>query len=142
MAYLPGERMRVPSLFSLGGRDLLSLFDDLGKAVESGSNGFPMDVEEREDRYLVHADIPGNKDDIHVTMEQNQLTITVERSQEEEKTEGKWVVKERRRESMRRSLYLPNAGRSDEIAAKHENGVLTVVVPKSVEKKARKVAIS
>ena len=51
-----------------------------------------MDVREQGDAYLVHAELPGvKKDDIHVVVDGNQVSISAEVRQEKEVKEGEQI---------------------------------------------------
>src|SRR5207248_9765461 len=68
-----------------------------------------MDVKENGDGYVVHAEIPGvKKDDIHVTIEGNQVTIGAETRRETEQKDGERVLRsERFYGDLYRSFALP-----------------------------------
>lgn len=95
----------------------------------------PLDVKELDDKFEIHADIPGvKKEDIQVNVDQNILSIKVE-SQEEKKEEKdesgiKWHRTERTSRFMQRALRLPENADMDTIKARYENGVLELNVPK------------
>lgn len=56
-----------------------------------------MDVKEDETRYTVHADIPGvKKDDIHVTIDGNTVSISAEVRKNTEQKEGERVLRRER----------------------------------------------
>jgi len=68
-----------------------------------------MDVTEDEKSYTVHAEIPGvSKDDIHVTIEGNQVTLGAEVKREKDVKDGERVLRsERYYGSVYRSFTLP-----------------------------------
>lgn len=118
-------------------------FHDAPVWNESGYKSFPIDVKETNDSYVVHAELPGvKKEEVDISLEKHVLTIQVNRSDEKEATEGKFVVRERHSSAMARSLSLSLANGESEVDAKLNEGVLTITVKKSPEKKAKKVAIS
>ena len=56
-----------------------------------------MDVKENDKAYTVHAEIPGvKKEDIHVTIEGNQVSISAEVKKEKEEKEGDKVLRSER----------------------------------------------
>jgi HSP20 family protein len=71
------------------------------------------------------------------------LTIRGEKTEEREQKEKDYHVSERRYGSFRRMLTLPDSVDAAKVAAEMKNGVLSVVLPKTAEAKARsrKVAI-
>jgi HSP20 family protein len=91
-----------------------------------------MDVKETGDSYAVHAEIPGvKKEDIHVTIDGNQVSISAEVKQEKEIKEGEKVLRsERYYGKVARSFSV--ASDIDEAAAqaKYADGILELVLPK------------
>ena len=126
---------------------LPDVFDDLLLDREFGFSKKmtpEVDVTEKEDRYLVKADLPGMKqEDIKVNLEDNVLTISGERKEEkDEKDEKKhYHYYERRYGSFARSFTLPNTVKTDEIKAKYEKGVLHIEIPKAEAKKPKEIKV-
>jgi HSP20 family protein len=101
-----------------------------------------MDVEEREDHYLLSVDLPGvKKDDVKITLNNNQLTISGERNEEhvEDKKNKHWV--ERSYGRFERSLSLPSNVKFEDIEADFRDGVLKVAIPKAQTATERTVEI-
>ena len=94
-----------------------------------------VDVEERENDYIVSVDIPGvDKKDVKVTVEGNLLTIKGERKYERtEGEEGTCYCSERAFGTFSRSFTLSKKIDSGKITAKHKDGVLSVSLPKAEE---------
>ena len=105
---------------------------------------FKMDVKEDERGYAVHAEIPGvKKEDIHVTIDGNQVSISAEVKQEKEVKEGEKLLRsERYYGKVARSFAL--ASDIDEAAAqaRYDNGVLELTLPKKTVTAAKKLTIS
>ena len=102
----------------------------------------PVDVAEEDDKLVVRASLPGiDPDDLHVTIEANVLTIRAETKGEEEREEGRYLVRERRTGSLHRSLLLPETVDPDKTESIYENGVLTITFPKVEAKKARELNV-
>ncbi|QLG29097.1 Hsp20/alpha crystallin family protein [Halorarum halophilum] len=96
-------------------------------------DGPAVDVAEYDDEIVVVVDLPGlSKEDIDLSVRGDTLSISAERSieQDEESEEGAWVRRERRAESVRRRIGLPDEVHEDEASATYTNGVLTVTLPK------------
>ncbi|KAJ7213294.1 hypothetical protein O6H91_01G137700 [Diphasiastrum complanatum] len=92
-----------------------------------------VDVKELPNSYVFIADMPGLKpSDIKVQIENdNVLTISGERKlQDEGESEGKYLRLERGAGKFMRKFTLPANAKSDAIAAKCQDGVLAVTVPK------------
>lgn len=100
-----------------------------------------VDVEEKDDRYIVTLDLPGvSAKDVEVTYDDNVLTIKGSR-EEEQKEERKGYLKvERSKGSFMRQFRLPST-HGEDVTASTENGVLTVVVPKAPEAKPRRIDV-
>jgi HSP20 family protein len=98
-----------------------------------GGEAMSVDVEERDDEFVVTADVPGfDKDEIDVQLADDTLEIAADHEEtREEKAEGKYIRQERSRRSMSRSVRLPEPVEESDVAAKYKNGVLTVTLPKA-----------
>jgi|SRR5690606_21384973 len=92
-----------------------------------------VDITEKDKHYILKADFPGmKKEDIHVSVENNTLTLSAERNEEaEEKEEGRVVRRERRYGSYSRSFTLGKEIDEARIEASYDNGVLTLLLPKT-----------
>ncbi|ADG81776.1 Hsp20/alpha crystallin family protein [Thermincola potens] len=89
-----------------------------------------VDIKENDKEYVVEAELPGvKKDEINVELNEDRLTIAVERKEETNEEKENYIRKERRYGSMVRSFYVPNI-LNDQVSAKFENGVLSIVLPK------------
>jgi len=100
-------------------------------------------VAETKDEILVKAEIPGvNKDDIDITVENNRLTISGEKRQEEEQEGKDYYRTERSYGSFRRIFTLPAQADTDKVKASYDDGVLTVKIPKTEVAKGKKVDIT
>ena len=102
---------------------------------KSEAGTFPVDVEDKGDGYEVKAYLTGvAKDDIDVELNEGRLSISVN-VEEDEENEGKnFLQKEFSSYSATRGVYLKDAS-SEGLSAKYADGILTVTVPKIVEKK-------
>ena len=91
-----------------------------------------MDVKEQGDNYLVHAELPGvKKEDIHVVVDGNQVSISAEIKQEKEVREGERVLRsERYFGKVSRSFQMGQEIDDAKAAAKFNEGVLELTLPK------------
>ena len=103
---------------------------------------FKIDIVDSEAEYILEAEIPGvRKDEIDLNIEEDTLSITVNRSEETNKEEKNYIHRERRSTSMSRRIRLQGA-KLDEIKAKLDEGILTISIPKHVaSNSSRKIDI-
>lgn len=124
-----------------------SLFDwSFGRRGESESldaTWYPrVDVVEKENEYLINAEIPGvKKNDVKVAFENGVLTISGERKDEREEKNARYHVVERSWGSFRRSFTLPGNTDADKINADFKDGILTVKVAKSESAKPKQIEV-
>jgi HSP20 family protein len=102
-----------------------------------------MDVKENDGTYTVHADIPGvKKEDIHVTIEGNQISISAEKKVEKEEKEGDKVLRsERYHGTVARSFTLGQDVDETKAAAKYSDGVLELTLPKKATTAGKTLSI-
>ena len=102
-----------------------------------------MDVREDENAYRVHAEAPGvKKEDIHVSVEGNTVSISAEVKKESEEKEGEKVLKrERYYGKMARSFVLANDIDETNASAKYTDGVLELLLPKKQGGSSKKLSI-
>lgn len=103
-----------------------------------------MDVKEANGQYMVKAEIPGvNKDDIHVTIDGNQISISAEVKHEKEEKEGERVIRSERSYGMvSRSFSLADEVDQSKVQAKYNNGLLELTLPKKPGTARKEIAIS
>jgi HSP20 family protein len=102
-----------------------------------------LDVTEHDKEYLVRAEIPGaRKEDIHVTVDGNFISIVAEvRKEKEEKSGGRVLMKETCVGRASRGFTLAHEIDSKAVQAKLENGMLNLTLPKRESGSSRKIAI-
>ena len=102
-----------------------------------------MDVSEDDKVYKVHAEIPGvKKEDIHVSIEGNQVSIGAEVKNEKEVKEGEKLLRsERYYGSVSRAFSLALDVEEGAAQAKYTDGVLELTLPKKVVASAKKLVI-
>jgi HSP20 family protein len=103
-----------------------------------------MDVKETDQGYTVHAEIPGvKKEDIHVSIEGNQVSISAEIKQEKEVKEGEKTLRsERHYGKVARSFALASDIDDAASQAKYADGVLELVLPKKTAVSSKKLTIN
>lgn len=104
-----------------------------------------IDVTENEQGYEVRAEVPGvKKEDIHVTVEGNFVSITAESKSEKEEKTGKGertLVKELYYGSSSRGFSLAHDVDDKAAVAKYEDGVLKLTLPKRKEASTKRLNI-
>jgi HSP20 family protein len=102
-----------------------------------------MDVKEDDKGYTVHAEIPGvKKEDIHVAIEGNQVSISAELKREKEEKEGEKVLRsERYYGKTSRSFTLASEVDEATSQAKYKDGILELRLQKKAVSSARKLTI-
>ena len=112
-------------------------FDDFftSPLVSTASDAaFKMNVEDAGEAYVVTAQLAGvNRDEIDVELNEGRLSISDEKKETEEEKGKNYLHKETREWSATRGVYLKDAA-TEGLSAKLADGVLTVNVPKQVEK--------
>ena len=103
-----------------------------------------MDVTEDEKNYTVHTEIPGaKKEDIHVTIDGNQVSISAETRQEKEVKEGERVLRsERHYGKVSRSFSVETDIDESASQAKYNDGVLELVLPKKVASTSKRLTVN
>lgn len=118
--------------------------DTIFPAHYSNSGQMRVDIKENDKEYILEAEMPGvRKEDINIEIEDDRLTIRVKSDESTEEKQGNYLRKERRASSMARSFSIENL-LAEKITAKHENGILTLTLPKKEETggKRRKIDIA
>ncbi len=103
-----------------------------------------MDISEAGNTYMVKAEIPGvKKDDIHVSIDGNIVSISAEVKQELDATEGgKMLRHERCYGKTMRTFRLDQEVMEDRAQAKYTDGVLELKLPKKNGSPHKELAIS
>merc|ERR1712159_386704 len=104
-----------------------------------------MDIVEHDKEYLVTADTPGvPKDQLKVELTKDGITLSFDHDEakEEKAEDGKIIRRERSHRSFRRTIGLPADGIDrNGIAAKVEDGVLRLTIPKAPESVPKTISI-
>jgi len=135
----------LPTVF---GENLLDVFDDFDRDLFRGfgrpehvlygknaSRMMKTDVKETDEGYELDVDLPGfNKDEIKLDLNNGCLTISTEKSLNKE-SKGKMLRQERYVGTMQRSFYMGESITEEDIKARFENGVLSLIIPKKETQK-------
>ena len=91
---------------------------------------FRVDVQDMGESYLLEAELPGmDKDDIHIDLENDVLSIFVEKNESHEKNENGYVIHERRSGRMSRAFSVEGIDKEN-IQAAYVDGILKLTLPK------------
>lgn len=127
--------------------DMNRLFDELF-AVTGAPADWPefdtpaalrVNVSEDEKEVKVTAELPGmDEKDVHVEMDDNSVTISGEKQEEETEKKRSWHRRELRYGSFHRVVALPSQVDGSNAKARFRKGVLTITAPKREPKAPRK----
>ena len=106
---------------------------------KNSKNLMKTDIRETDDAkgYRFAVDLPGfEKDEIHVDVKDGYLTVSAEKGldKDEEDKKGRILRQERYAGACSRSFYVGDV-KPEDVKAKYEHGVLTILVPKHDSKK-------
>lgn len=137
----------------------LARFDPFGREMEDMLKGFyltpfsfnqlsagqiPIDITEDDTSYKVRAEIPGvNKEDIHVSVNGDQVSISAETKKEKEEKKGDQVVlRECYFGRQYRAFTLPQTVDDTKTTAKYADGVLELELPKKATAATKKITVA
>ncbi len=133
---------------------LPNVFDDIfgndwwSETLNSGmtSTRPAVNIAESDQEYRVELAAPGlTKKDFKIDLSKNILTVSSEREETNEEKNENFMRKEFSFTSFKRSFTLPDTVNGEKIKAEHDNGILTIHIPKkpeAVEKGPRQISIS
>jgi len=119
------------------------LMEDVETAGGQGEIMMPLaDVRETDDAVVVTMDLPGvDKQDVDITITDDELRVVAERKTETEVTEKDYHKQERTYKKFERMVKLPVAVKIEEAKAKLTEGVLEVTLPKEVITSRKRISI-
>jgi HSP20 family protein len=136
-------------------REMDRLFDDFFAPAEARSFAAPaqaqagvmpsIDVDETEQAYMVTAELPGiDPKDVELDLRDNALILRGEKRSERQEEDGGRRYSERSYGRFERAIPFATEVDADKVAAKFENGVLKVTLPKNAQArdKTRRIQIS
>lgn len=124
--------------------DIDYLFDDFVGRTSAGWTGWnpSADLYENDEAYVLEMELPGfGREDIELTVERNVLSVSGQRSVEEEREDVTFHLRERGITRFSRSFALPRAMDGDAVEARFDNGVLTVTLPKAAEARPKRIEV-
>jgi HSP20 family protein len=135
-----GNGNRLPSLPTFFG----DFFNDFINDELVGRNVFKsvpaVNISENENGYAVELAAPGmNKDDFKLAVDNNVLSISAEKKEENKEENERYTRKEFSYSSFSRSFTMPEHVNAEGISAEYTNGVLKLMLPKKEEAKKKPV---
>lgn len=101
------------------------------------------DIEDKGNLYEIRANLPGvRKEDIEIRLKGHFLEIDARETAEKEQKEKTFVRHERIYEGFGRVLELPEDVLGEKTAARYQDGVLTVTVPKAHPATEKHISVS
>ncbi len=101
-----------------------------------------VDVFEKDDNIVIKAELPGvDKKDIHIDMKGNMLTLSGERSVDNEASEENSYRRERSFGKFVRSFHLADGIDPEKINAEYKEGILRLEIPKPEAEKPKQITV-
>src|SRR5687768_3189401 len=95
-----------------------------------------VNITESKDQFELAVAVPGmKKEDFHIDVEGNLLTISAEKEEKKDEKRDKVTRQEYNYSSFSRTFTLPEDVKKEDIEARYEGGVLTLALPKREEAK-------
>lgn len=130
--------MLLPSIFENNFVD--NFFDDMfnfnfpfNQTFGSHARLMNTDVQDLGNEYQLDIELPGyNKEDIRAELKNGYLTIYADKqdSKEVKNENGRYIRRERYMGKCRRSFYVGDSLKEEDVRASFNNGVLRIVIPK------------
>ncbi len=118
-------------------------FGDRGSASPAGAFSPALDVEETEEAFTLHIELPGvDPEHVEVSLEENVLTIAGERRFYDEREAEGFRRIERHFGRFHRAVRLPDRVNAEGVTAGYRDGLLTITVPKAEEAKPRRIQVT
>ncbi len=123
-------------------RVVRDVFEGPRGPATAGAFAPALDVEETEDGFTLVIELPGvAAEDVDITLEENVLTISGERSFYADKEPEGFRRVERSFGRFHRAVRLPDRVAADKVEANYTDGLLTITVPKAEEAKPRRIEV-
>lgn len=126
-------------------RNNYDLFDELFKDPfftntfdRRDSSLMRTDIQETDQAYILDMELPGyHKEDVQAELKDGYLTITANKNtpSDEKEPQRRYLRRERFSGTCKRSFYVGEEVRQEDIKAAFQDGILRLVIPKEVPKK-------
>jgi HSP20 family protein len=125
----------IPSVFDDFFKPWSQWFDD-GGLVNRVTNLPAVNIKENGNHYTVSLAAPGmKKEDFHIDVNGNMITISSEREQSTEDKGDRYTRQEYSYSSFSRSFTVPDDVKPEAIDARYENGELKITLPRKEDTK-------
>jgi HSP20 family protein len=129
-----------------------NIFDDIDSIINSSLVSYPgiqrtnrftgISMKDSGEQVQVNVELPGvAKENVRVNVDDGVLTISAERKQPALKENEQWIRNEVSYGTFERSITLPYSVDVEKVSAVHENGVLSIVLPKHENAKPKQISI-
>jgi len=124
--------------------DFNSLWDHLGFSSEASKPAtYTADILEAKDKYLIHMDVPGVKEEaLTIELADGVLSVSGERKSYAKEEGYSFSLRETNYGKFKRSFRLNEAVHEEAISASLKDGILTIQIPKTEEKKPRIITVN
>ncbi len=116
-------------------------FEDRGLWSDKRPSGFfpSVDISETEKEVKIAANIPGiDPEKVNIEVDEESVVLSGTIEEEKESSDASYYRFEREFGEFHRNLFLPAKVDPDKVSASAKNGVITIILPKSVDKESRK----
>ena len=131
--------------FLLPSRTLGNSGQESGQGATRGTRqlGAPaVDIQEQDDAYVLRVALPGvRQDDVRIETRGNQVVISGQVREEQERERGNYLLRERRVGQFYRAFTLPNEVNPEGAEATYANGILTLKLPRNEANRSRQIPI-
>ncbi|NVO19493.1 MAG: Hsp20/alpha crystallin family protein [Bacteroidetes bacterium] len=114
--------------------------------LDYGISSPSVNILESKDEFKIEVAAPGlEKEDFKINLQNNVLTISSEKENQQEEENKKFMRREFSYMQFSRAFSLPQTANSEQINAAYKNGVLSISIPKkeeAKEKPLREIAIN
>lgn len=103
-----------------------------------------VDVLETKDTYEFSMELPGRcEKDVEISLKEDILTIaSIKAEEENKKTDGNYLIKERKFNEFKRTFSLPKDIDTEKVSACFKNGILSISIGKKPQSAEKKIAIN
>lgn len=121
---------------------LNSIFSDTSE-LKTGARIPAIDVVTTDNTYVIDAELPGlTENDVSLTVERGHLVLSANIAKTEEKSEKRYLLKERSAIAFKRSFKLPDDANAEAISATFKNGILTITIAKKPESSPKLIPVN